>query len=60
MTGTESTWQCQRCLWIFTGREGDEIPQHSADCPFHADGSDPAPGELQISDRSEHAKTTPE
>lgn len=44
----EKSWHCQRCLWIFTGREGDEIPEHSAQCPFHATGGDPEPRDVQV------------
>jgi len=44
----EKAWQCRRCLWIFAGREGDEIEEHSASCPFRASGGDPEPKDLQV------------
>jgi len=42
------TWQCTRCLWILTGREGDEIAEHTPQCPFHGTGDDPDVGEVQV------------
>ncbi len=42
------TWQCTRCLWILTGREGDEIAEHGAQCPFHGTGDDPEVGHVQV------------
>jgi hypothetical protein len=45
---TEKSWQCLRCLWIFAGREGDEIEQHSESCPFRSSGGDPDPQDVEV------------
>jgi hypothetical protein len=42
------SWECLRCLWIFTGKEGQEIAEHSRACPFRDSGEDPEPTDLQI------------
>ncbi len=52
-TAPKTTWECLRCLWILGGREGDEIPDHAKQCPFHDTGEDPAPKDLQVGNRGD-------
>lgn len=47
----KTSWQCLRCLWILSGREGDEIPDHAQQCPFRDTGEDPTPKDLHIGNR---------
>jgi hypothetical protein len=47
----KTKWECLRCLWILTGREGEEIPEHADLCPFRDTGKDPQPQDLQIGDK---------
>jgi hypothetical protein len=43
----DEQWECGRCFWLLNGRPGDEIPEHSRQCPFRASGTDPEPVDLE-------------
>jgi len=45
---SKTKWVCLRCLWILGGREGEEIPDHSTECPFRNTGEDPEQADLHV------------
>ena len=60
LTHVTESWECLRCLWILTGKGGEEIPEHSRACPFRDSGEDPEPHDLQIGAGPHVFRSSPE